>query len=69
MAKRKVSMAQKEAQKRYEEKLRKAGIKMRKPFFFSLHVEKDKDLIARLEAQPSRAAYLKKLIREDIGRG
>lgn len=69
MAKRKVSMAQKEAQKRYEEKLRKAGIKRRKQFFFSLHVEKDKDLIARLEAQPSKAAYLKKLIGEDIGRG
>lgn len=38
-------------------------------FSLKLNQNTDKELIARLEAQESIQAYLKKLIREDIERG
>ena len=38
--------------------------------FYSLkfNIEKDSDIIEQLEKQPSKLAYIKQLIREDINR-
>lgn len=38
--------------------------------FYSLkfNIEKDSDIIKQLEKQPSRLAYIKQIIREDINR-
>ena len=60
--------AQKRARKRYAEKLRRLGIKERKQILLSLHLEKDRDILDRLAREPSMAAYMKRLIREDIAR-
>ncbi len=50
-----------EAWKRY----RKDNVK---PVGFNLNKNTDADLIEWLESQPNRAAYLKRLIREDMER-
>ncbi len=50
-----------EAWKRY----RKDNVK---PVGFNLNKNTDADLIEWLEQQPNRAAYLKRLIREDMER-
>ena len=50
-----------EAWKRY----RKDNVK---PDGFNLNKNTDADLIEWLESQPNRAAYLKRLIREDMTR-
>ena len=50
-----------EAWKRY----RKDNVK---PVGFNLNTNTDADLIEWLESQPNRAAYLKRLIREDMAR-
>ena len=50
-----------EAWKRY----RKDNVK---PVGFNLNKNTDADLIEWLESQPNRAAYLKRLIREDMTR-
>ena len=39
-----------------------------KPVGFNLNKNTDADLIEWLESQPNRAAYLKRLIREDMAR-
>ncbi len=46
------------ANQRYEAKMKKFQIK--------LNIEKDKDIIAHLDLQPSKQAYVKDLIRKDI---
>ena len=50
-----------ESYKKYNDKASK---------FYSLkfHKEKDNDIIEQLEKQPSKLAYIKQLIREDINR-
>ena len=50
-----------ESYKKYNDKASK---------FYSLkfHKEKDQDIIDQLEKQPSKLAYIKHLIREDINR-
>ena len=42
----------------------------KKSKFYSLkfNIEKDSDIIEQLEKQPSKLAYIKQLIREDINR-
>lgn len=59
------SEAMKQAQKRYQECLQKAGKLPRKTFLLSCHTEHDADVIAALEAQANANGYLKTLIRED----
>ena len=59
------SEATKKAQKRYQEKLQRAGKLPRKTFLLSCHTEHDADIIEALTAEPNANGYLKELIRED----
>ena len=54
-----------EAQKRAQERYRRARTTQ---INFKLHREIDADIIERLEEEPSKVGYLKRLVREDIAR-
>jgi hypothetical protein len=58
-------MAMTEAQKRAQERFRKARTTQ---VNLKLHKEIDADIIARLEEEPSKIGYIKQLIRADIAR-
>lgn len=58
--------AQKEAQKRYETKLREEGRTRKKDFNLRCHVENDRDVIEWMEQQENKSGYLKELVRKDI---
>lgn len=58
----------KEAQKRYEQKLKDQGIKNNKTFILKCHVVHDKDIINQLENEENKNGYIKNLIREDMNR-
>ena len=56
----------KEAQKRYETKLREEGRTRKKDFNLRCHVDHDKDVIEWMESQENKSGYLKELVRKDI---
>lgn len=58
-------MAMTEAQKRAQERYRRARTSS---VLVKLHRENDADILARLEEEPSKNGYIKRLIREDIAR-
>ena len=58
-------MAQTEAQKRASAKYIKDKVRAFNLRFYGT----DADILAHFEAQPRKAAYLKRLIREDMERG
>lgn len=55
-----------EAQKKYEKKLRELGIHRFKTFALKCSIGTDADVIAKLESVPNKCGYLKDLIRKDI---
>lgn len=58
-------MAMTDAQKRAQERYRRAWTTQ---VNFKLHRELDADILERLEEEPSKIGYLKKLVRDDIAR-
>lgn len=55
-----------DAQKRAQERYRKSGVHTQ--ILLKLHKVSDADILARLEEEPSKMGYLKRLVREDIAR-
>ena len=60
-----VSDAGKRAMKRYYEKTKK----LYKVVMLRFSKTEDTDIIDKLESEPSKVAYIKKLVRRDIGKG
>lgn len=55
-----------EAQRKYEKKLRELGIHRFKSYALKCSKENDADIIAKLDKTANKCGYIKALIRQDI---
>ena len=55
-----------EAQRKYERKLRELGIHRSKSYALKCSIANDADIIAKLDKTTNKCGYIKALIRQDI---